>query len=83
MTRDEALTKLMAETSNACTMSQMADFLKMSVALGMLKLDDPQKGHERAADVLFACAVNGLITPRHAIDALYAAGLKIVEAHGL
>jgi hypothetical protein len=79
MTRDEAKEKLMAETRNECTPGQMDDFIDMSVALGMLKLDEPKYTTERAIDAMFARGQNGVITPRHALDAIEAAGLKIVE----
>jgi hypothetical protein len=81
MTRDEAKSKLMAETANHCTERFMEDFLDSAVALGMLILTEPQCVSERAVDAMFCHpgSLGGMITPRGALAALEAAGLKIVE----
>lgn len=50
------------------------------VALGMLKLDEPKCASERAVDAMFSVAAySGMLTPRHAMEAISAAGLKIIE----
>jgi len=82
MTRDEAKSKLMAATQNSCTESFMIDFIESAVALGMLKLDEPKCASEKAIDAMFKhpnCSLSGVITPRHVLDALERAGLRIVE----
>lgn len=51
------------------------------IALGILKVDDPppRSPTERAVDAMFGYGDNGMITPRHAIEAIQKVGLKIVE----
>lgn len=82
MTREQAHHKLMAETRNYCTPSQMDDFIDMSVALGMLKLDEPKTIEYRAIEAL-ADGRDGIAMSSHGafacIKKLEAAGLKIVE----
>lgn len=79
MTRDEAIAKFTdaADPSSFRT----AAWIDRFVALGMLKIDTEKCPSERALDAMFSFppCKHGLITPRHALDAIDAAGLKIVE----
>jgi hypothetical protein len=79
MTRDEAIEKL-AHTRMYMLGDRRAEaWIEVFEVLGMLKLDEPKCARERAVDAMFGRGHNGVITPRHAIDAIEAAGLKIVE----
>lgn len=80
MTRDEAIAKIASVIPAAEAEPQAtADWVDALAALGLLKLDEPKCANERAVDALFERASAGMITPRHAIDAITEAGLKIVE----
>ncbi len=77
MTRDEAMEILRAETRNGCTESLMRDFIEMSEALGMLKLDEPINPEMRAGEIINDHV--GSATTADILMNLEMAGLKIVE----
>lgn len=74
MTREEAIEKI-----EAAGIAWSEELVEALLALGILKLYEPKSVNERAIDALFKFGERGLITPRHALEAITAAGLKIVE----
>lgn len=80
MTREEARFKLLAATESRCTESFITDFLDSIEALGLLKFDSERGPNERAVDAMFGYGSGGVITPRHAVEAIEKVGLKIVSA---
>lgn len=82
MTRDEAKFKLLEATDNKCTERWMEDLLDSLGALGVLQFEEKRGPNEKAIDAILAKAedLGGLIvTPRHVVEAINAAGLTIVE----
>lgn len=84
MTRDEAIECLWVPSppqSWAVGKGDAADMVDRLAALGVLTLDEPKCPTERAVDAMFSLGVihGGMITPRHAIQAIASAGLKIME----
>lgn len=82
MTRDEAIRVRRAhyvDHSEEVALKWAVADVDSYVALGMLKLDEPKSAGERAVDAMFERGARGLIAPRHAIEAINMAGLKIVE----
>ncbi len=77
MTRAEAI-EIVIRTAAGDRVSA-AYWIDIFVALGMLKLDEPASAHEKALAAMYQATSDGMLTPRWAIDAIDAAGLKIVE----
>lgn len=81
MTRDEAIKKATEGFGPQGIYSNPPKaFVEMAIALGLLQIDEPIGPNERAVDAMFAEASNGMLTPRHALAAIRAAGLRIVES---
>lgn len=81
MTRDEAVaTAIEAKKKWGGGSSEYWLVIALE-ALGVLELTDPKvrSPTERAVDAMFGYGQHGVITPRHAIDAIHKVGLKIVE----
>lgn len=75
MTRDEAHAKLMAQTRNSCTEGAMVDFIDMSIALGMLSLDERKTAQETLHHIV--ASYSSPMTADIVLEKLEAAGIKI------